>query len=111
MDSNGKIYDSRVEDKNEIHRIFKEILSRINFIKDDLTNEILTVYDITYVKSFNQIKNTDMFTFYLTNNYQAINAYDLTKISSWLDETWATFLNSTQSSIYVLNNELYFHRG
>ncbi len=87
------MYDSREEDMFLIGQNFRSLLSTVNFIRND-NDENLVLFDDSYTDSFSKIKYSNMFTLYFTNKYLTVSANDLTKISSWLDESWSQSLNS-----------------
>ena len=91
----GQLIDSRdYQDlAPQLSNKMRLLINNVNNIKSDDTGENLMLYEDSYVRSFSVIKYADLFTFYFTNKYWAVSARDLTKMSTWLDETWTLYLS------------------
>lgn len=98
-DPSGRLYDAREENQIQIMRYLRETLGSFNMIRSEL-GETLILYDQFSMTNLNIVKQSNLFTFYFTNNYMAVTSSDLTKISSGLDEVWRVYSNS---KTYPLN--------
>lgn len=113
-DSNYNLYDSREENLSSINSNLQQLISNVNYLTNDY-NQNLVLFDTLYIAKFQILQYNELFQFYVTNKYLSISPNDLIKISTWLNEEWGKYLNSfnldQQSSILIINNQLYFDNG
>jgi hypothetical protein len=98
------LYDAREEDmqqmtENLIH--FVNASSTSNNDPESAFNTNIKVYNYSFVNKFELVKYSQLFAFYLTNDYLEMSSKDLVILSSWLNEQWNLILKSkTLSFVY-----------
>jgi len=90
------LYDAREEDMQQITANLIQFLnaSSSTFGTQSTPDSNLNAYAYSFVNKFKLLKFSQLFVFYLTNDYLEMSSKDLMILSSWLNEQWNLILKS-----------------
>jgi hypothetical protein len=92
-----KLYDAREESTAQVTTNLNNLLNGLN---SPIVSGTTNVQLLTSINPNNIVFYRDLFVLYVRNSYLQISPSDMIQISSWLNNQWNSFLNSTFLNLF-----------